>query len=346
MRSTNVSSEDKEKILALANAKTCYKVIANSFNVSRSCIKSIVARNRLNGDLPPKVKVMKRLTDGRVGTRLKEIIKDNNKIPYRDLPGQLAKSITPGIPIPSATTCQRFLKQNGYKIVKMIKKPLISDINKIKRMEFAKKHVQKEDEWFDRIVWSDETTVRQAPKGQQQLIWTHTSVNKDNLQTNLQIHSGGFSVMFFGCFSNFGIGPLVALEQSMNAAVYMEVIEQHVIPEIQAAKEDFGVNLIFMQDNAPCHKAKVVMDFFRDNGIEPLPWPAQSPDLNPIENLWAILKQRRQKKFGMPSSRDELVEQVFDIWNSLEPELCLSLSKSARKRLIQCIDRNGRATKY
>jgi hypothetical protein len=62
------------------------------------------------------VKAMKRLTDGRVGTRLKEIIKDNNKIPYRDLPGQLAKSITPGIPIPSATTCQRFLKQNGYKI--------------------------------------------------------------------------------------------------------------------------------------------------------------------------------------------------------------------------------------
>jgi transposase len=101
-----------------------------------------------------------------------------------------------------------------------------------------------------------------------------------------------------------------------------------------------------MQDNAPCHKAKVVMNFFRDNGIEPLSWPAQSSDLNPIEDLWAILKQRRQKKFGMPSSRDELVEQVFDIRNSLEPELCLSLSKSARKRLIQCIDRNGRATKY
>jgi hypothetical protein len=57
----------------------------------------------------------------------------------------------------------------------------------------------------------------------------------------------------------------------MNGAVYMQIIEDYILPEIQATKEKFGVDLMFMQENAPCHKAKAVMDFFRDNGIEPLP---------------------------------------------------------------------------
>lgn len=63
-------------------------------------------------------------------------------------------------------------------------------------------------------------------------------------------------------WGRFGTGPLVALEQSMNAAVYMEILQEHLINEIKTAKELFGVGMLFMQDNAPCHKARVVRDFF------------------------------------------------------------------------------------
>ena len=76
--------------------------------------------------------------------------------------------------------------------------------------------------------------------------------------------------------------------------------------------------MVFMQDNAPCHKTNLVMDFLARNRIQTLDWPPQSPDLNPIENLWAIVKARRFKKFGIPRTRIELIEQIFEMWNAID----------------------------
>ncbi len=65
----------------------------------------------------------------------------------------------------------------------------------------------------------------------------------------------------FGGASLGRAGPLVALDDSMNARVYIEVLEENFMGEIKVVKDSFGVDMIFMQDNAPCHKAKIVRDF-------------------------------------------------------------------------------------
>src|SRR5689334_19726963 len=104
--------------------------------------------------------------------------------------------------------------------------------------------------------------------------------------------------MFWGCFSAFGSGPLVALEGNQNQYTYKETLQEYLLPEIEAAKREFGIDMTFMRDNAPCHKTNLIQDFLTRNKILTLDWPPQSPDMNPIENLWAIIKARRQKKFG------------------------------------------------
>ena len=68
--------------------------------------------------------------------------------------------------------------------------------------------------------------------------------------------------------------------------------------------------------------------------------------MNPIENLWSIIKKRRQKKFGFVNTKNELIEQVFEIWNEIDNSLLETLTDSIENRLKEVIRFDGRPTKY
>ena len=81
-----------------------------------------------------------------------------------------------------------------------------------------------------------------------------------------------------------------------------------------------------------------------------MPWPARSPDLNPIENCWQILKRRLTKRWHKagrrPTSRAELVAQTQEEWNSISSEAINNLVDSMPDRVLACIKARGGATKY
>uniref|UniRef100_A0A3Q3QW79 Tc1-like transposase DDE domain-containing protein n=1 Tax=Monopterus albus TaxID=43700 RepID=A0A3Q3QW79_MONAL len=94
-------------------------------------------------------------------------------------------------------------------------------------------------------------------------------------------------VMFWGCFSYYGIGSLHPVEGMMRSPQYIEILRRKVAPElIKLFPDGSGV---FQQDLAPCHTSKQVKNFFEENQINTLDWPGNSPDLNPIENLLKFL---------------------------------------------------------
>ena len=101
-----------------------------------------------------------------------------------------------------------------------------------------------------------------------------------------------------------------------------------------------------MQDNVPIHKSKVVMDFLAANGIPTLRWPPQSPDLNPIENIWGRVKQDRFIKFPPPSSKKTLIDQMLELWNNYDENKRETLSRSLPKRLLEVKNNKGFHTKY
>ena len=115
----------------------------------------------------------------------------------------------------------------------------------------------------------------------------------------------------------------------------------HRVPDLYYCRP-----MTFMQDNAPCHTAKVVKTIMAQNDIETLPWPAQSPDMNPIENLWAIIKKRRQKKYDFPKTKTELIDQIFDIWENIETKLVEKLADSANTRVNAVLKLKGKVSKY
>ncbi len=94
------------------------------------------------------------------------------------------------------------------------------------------------------------------------------------------------SVMIWGAMSSAGVGPLCFLKTNVNAPVYQEILEHFMLPSADQLFKD--ADFIFQQDLAPAHTAKSTKSWLNDHGVGVLDWPANSPDLNPIENIWVL----------------------------------------------------------
>jgi len=116
--------------------------------------------------------------------------------------------------------------------------------------------------------------------------------------------------MFWGAFTVHGPGALQPVEGMMNLEAYIEVLRIKLVPLLD--KHFPRGDATFQQDLAPCHTSRKVKQFVLDNDIRTLDWPGNSPDLNPIENLWAILKARLHKHDC--TTRVKLVAAIIEIW--------------------------------
>ncbi len=96
---------------------------------------------------------------------------------------------------------------------------------------------------------------------------------------------------------------------------------------LPAADQLYGdADFIFQQDLAPAHSAKATSNWFKDHGIPVLNCPANSPDLNPIENLWGIVK--RKMRYARPNNAEELKSTIRATWALITPEQCHRLIDS------------------
>ncbi len=150
------------------------------------------------------------------------------------------------------------------------------------------------------------------------------------------------SVMIWAAMSSAGVGPLCFLKSTVNAAIYQEILEYFMLPSADKLYGD--ADFIFQQDLAPAHTAKGTKSWFNDHGVTVLDWPANSPDLNPIENLWGIVK--RKMRDTRPNNADELKATVKETWASIPPQQCHKLITSMPRRIEAVIKAKGDPTKY
>ncbi len=102
------------------------------------------------------------------------------------------------------------------------------------------------------------------------------------------------SVMIWGAMSSAGVGPLCFLKTNVTAPVYQDILEHFMLPSADQLFKD--ADFLFQQDLAPAHTAKSTKSWLKDHGVGVIDWPANSPDLNHIENLWGIVKRKMRNK--------------------------------------------------
>ena len=131
-----------------------------------------------------------------------------------------------------------------------------------------------------------------------------------------------------------------------------DLLEPSDDPEIiRIANEN---TFLFMQDNVPCHKADPVLEFLHENHVPIIKWLPQSPDLNPLENLWPDFKTRFHKQFlelfNHPSksleARYRYSEVLQEVWYTQGIELVNKLIESMPRRCKAVIEAQGGSTKY
>ena len=100
-----------------------------------------------------------------------------------------------------------------------------------------------------------------------------------------------------------------------------------------------------MEDGAPVHRSKALSNWRQAHGIRKLSWPANSPDLNPIENLSKIVKDIVQKEV-LPHNKEELVNTIHRAWEEVSLELIECILVSMPHRMKAVIKANGGSTKW
>lgn len=219
-------------------------------------------------------------------------------------------------------------------------KPFISKTNLKKRLDFAKEHQNWTIDQWKNVLFSDESPIflHWACK---KLIWRRKNERflpacmKGTVKHDKKIN-------VWGCFAANGVGELHRIKGNMNAKMYHSILVKKMVP---SAKKLFGnTKWIFQHDNDPKHTAGIIKNYLQNKNITVLKWHAQSPDINPIENLWAHVKQKM--KDYSPSNEDELFQLLTQEWNKIDNEFLYKLIESMPRRCQSVIQNKGYPTKY
>ncbi len=156
---------------------------------------------------------------------------------------------------------------------------------------------------------------------------------------------GGDGVMVWGIFSWHTLGTLVSIEHRLNATVYLSIVSDHVHPFITTVHH---LLMYFQQDNAPCHKAQIISDWFLEHNNECtlLKWPPQSPDLNPIEQLWDVVEREILIMDVQTTNLQQLCDAMMTIWTKISEECFQHLVESMPRIITAVLKAKESPTRY
>lgn len=241
-------------------------------------------------------------------------------------------------------TVRNCLHAVGYKSRRPSKKPGMTQDHKDRRVAFAQQHLHWDEEWR-RTVFVDEKIFTTDESGRITL-WRQRGTRYEERNLQYQHRQGRVTVSVWGSMTALGVGDLVIVEERMRSEDYVRILRDVMYPSAQRWFPEGQINLV--QDNSGPHRGLLVRDWIAQQPrLHCLPWPALSPDLNPIENLWARIQQQ-WNYIEFRRDQEALIDCIIQRWRDLaeDRQFFFNLAQSMPRRLQAVLDNNGAPTRY
>ncbi|KAF0709763.1 hypothetical protein AaE_012778 [Aphanomyces astaci] len=328
---SKLSEEEQGMILALKDVGKGLREIERLIGRSRGAItlflKDTAAYNtKKRTGRPPKV----------TRTDIRRLIRtaSNSFLSSRELVAQCQLTIKARRARQLLATCEHL------KFVKAKATPVLTEKHKKARLQWSRDMLVQGADIWTQVVFSDEKKFNlDGPDGLKH--YWHDLRKEKAIFSRRQ--SGGGSIMVWGAFCAKGKTELAFLDGAQDSGAYIGTLSNYLFPFIDY---NYGRDCVFQHDNASIHASRETKAFLSDHGVRVMEWPAKSPDLNPIENMWGILARAVYAHGRQFATKIDLVAAISKAWDEVAQNLIENLLKSMPNRCMSVLELKGGKTKY
>jgi transposase len=304
--------------------------IARYLHVSESAVRYWIRRYEATGDVTEQEKTGRHRKTTKSQDKMISKVLENN--PEESLPSIAEKLKTKGISLSSSTIRRRVLDL-GFQYLPPLKKPLLSTRHRDQRLEWAKEHG---DTDWSAVIFTDEATFSLFRS-------TKRSWQMKGHRTVFRTVKHPAKVHIWACFSANGFGKCYLFTGNLNAERMCKIYSKALLKSVDTLIDDES-DWVLQEDNDPKHTSNRCKQWKLQNGITRMSWPAMSPDMNPMENVWSVLKCR--VAYRKPRKLSSLVRIIQQEWKSLPVEYAKKLVESMPNRIKCLLNADGDFTKY
>ena len=241
----------------------------------------------------------------------------------------------------SARTAQSLVSNNDHlHYIKADTSPPFTAEHKHARITWARRLLPFGFDFWRQVVFSDEKKFSFDGPDCDRFYWHN---KRGKLRVHVKRHSGGGKVLVWICMSALGLGCVAWAQKRVIGPYYVEILQSGLK---EAVKYITDGPWVFQHDNTPSHTSVVALNWLKNNEIDVLQWPAYSPDLNPMEHVWAMFFKEVYKNGKQYNSASKLWEAIEAVAKQLTDDKFESLIESISDRLMDVIANGGGRTKY
>lgn len=332
----------KGRVIGRLEAGQTQTEVSRALNVSQSIISRLWRRYRDTGEVSTRHRAGRpRVTNYRQDRYLAVTARRYRTLSGRLLSAELAAAS--GVRVSRQTVYRRLGAKGLFARRPAICVPLTRVQRRI-RLRWSRDHQNWTQNDWSNVLFSDESRFSLQTDSRRTILWRErgTRYHPNNIVERDQYGGGGVMV-WAGIMMNGRTQLHVFDRGNINALRYRDEILR---PYVRLFRGAVGPDFLFMDDNARPHRALLVGEFLESEDINRMEWPARSPDMNPIENVWDALGRRVSSRQPPPRTIQELRTVLKQEWELLPTELIQHVITSMKRRCEACIAVRGNHIPY